>query len=213
MDEEKDAIRLAGARLQRSRHVCAFFHSREEEYRVLLPFIKEGIERSERIFHIVDPGQRREHLRTLSEAGLQVAALESSGQLEVCGWDQVYVKAGHFDPNDVLQLVEEQLLGSKERGYPRSRLMGCLEWTLEDRPGVDHIVEYETRLNYLVPKYDQPVICIYDYARYAAGVVMDILRTHPMVIIGGLLQVNPFFVPPDEFLRELRGRASPASSA
>jgi hypothetical protein len=42
---------------------------------------------------------------------------------------------------------------------------------------------------------------------------MDVLRTHPMVIIGGLLQVNPFFVPPDEFLLELRGRASPASSA
>lgn len=38
---------------------------------------------------------------------------------------------------------------------------------------------------------------------------MDILRTHPMVIIGGLLQVNPFFVPPDEFLRELRGRDHP----
>ena len=35
---------------------------------------------------------------------------------------------------------------------------------------------------------------------------MDILRTHPMVIIGGILQQNPFFVPPDEFLRELRER-------
>ena len=30
------------------------------------------------------------------------------------------------------------------------------------------------------------------------------MRTHPMVIIGGILQENPFFVPPDEFLRELR---------
>ena len=36
---------------------------------------------------------------------------------------------------------------------------------------------------------------------------MDVLRTHPMVIIGGVLQQNPFFVPPDEFLRELRARA------
>ena len=42
---------------------------------------------------------------------------------------------------------------------------------------------------------------------------MDILRTHPMVIIGGLLQVNPFFVPPDEFLRELRGRVHPGVSS
>ena len=35
---------------------------------------------------------------------------------------------------------------------------------------------------------------------------MDILRTHPMVIVGGALQDNPFFVPPDEFLRELDER-------
>jgi hypothetical protein len=27
-----------------------------------------------------------------------------------------------------------------------------------------------------------------------------------MIIIGGILQENPFFVPPDEFLRKLRQR-------
>ncbi len=37
---------------------------------------------------------------------------------------------------------------------------------------------------------------------------MDILRTHPMVVVGGRLRENPFFVPPDEFLRELRTRAA-----
>ncbi len=39
-----------------------------------------------------------------------------------------------------------------------------------------------------------------------------------MIIIGGVLQENPFFVPPDEFLRELRKRnntrkAAPPSAA
>ena len=37
---------------------------------------------------------------------------------------------------------------------------------------------------------------------------MDILPTHPMVIIGGILQQNPCFVPPDEMLRELRQRVA-----
>jgi hypothetical protein len=46
--------------------------------------------------------------------------------------------------------------------------------------------------------------------------VVDIMRTHPMIIIGGILQENPFFVPPGEFLRTLRERhatrdASPRS--
>ena len=35
---------------------------------------------------------------------------------------------------------------------------------------------------------------------------MDIMRTHPMVLMGGVLRDNPFFVPPDEMLREIRER-------
>ena len=43
--------------------------------------------------------------------------------------------------------------------------------------------------------------------------MVDIMRTHPMIIIGGILQENPFFVPPDEFLRELRERHTTRNDA
>jgi hypothetical protein len=88
-----------------------------------------------------------------------------------------------------------------------------MEWSLLDRPGVEDLLEYETRLNYVIPKYEDPVICTYDLSKFGASVVMDALRTHPAVIIGGLLQENPFFVPPDEFLLELRERRSVRGSA
>jgi hypothetical protein len=47
---------------------------------------------------------------------------------------------------------------------------------------------------------------VYDLNRHSGSVVMDILRTHPMVIIAGVLQENPLYVPPDEFLQDLRQR-------
>jgi hypothetical protein len=81
-----------------------------------------------------------------------------------------------------------------------------MEWALQDLPGVHDIVEYETRLNHVLPKYDDVVVCTYDITKFSASVVMDILRTHPQVIIGGVLQQNPFWVSPDEFLKELRDR-------
>ena len=83
-----------------------------------------------------------------------------------------------------------------------------MEWALLDKPGVNDLLEYETRLNYVLPKYEDPVICSYDLSRFGAGVAVDILRTHPVVIVGGVLQENPFFIPPDQFLLELRERAS-----
>ena len=38
------------------------------------------------------------------------------------------------------------------------------------------------------------------FARRPAVDNMDIMRTHPMVIIGAAVQENPFFVPPDQLL-------------
>src|SRR5580692_6894104 len=79
-------IRLAGSQLGAQRHVCAFFHSPDEEYRVLLPFIKEGFERGEKAFHIVDPELRAEHTRRLVSAGIDVEAAEKSGQFQLRNW-------------------------------------------------------------------------------------------------------------------------------
>jgi hypothetical protein len=199
-------VRLAGSVLDRSRHVCAFFHDKEEEYQVLLPFIKEGFDQGDRAFHMVDPWHRAEHLRRLHEAGIDVAEAERKGQLEVRRWEDAQFRDGHFDQNRMLGFLEEALAGGTARGFPMTRLMADMEWALEDRPGLEHFLEFETRVNYLAPKYDDVLCCTYNLARFGASIIMDILRTHPMVIIGGILQENPFFVPPDEFLRELRER-------
>ena len=200
-------VRLAGSVLDRSRHVCAFFHRKEEEYEVLLPFIKEGFDQGDRAFHMVHSRNRAEHLRRLQEAGIPVAEAERRGQLEVRRWEDAQLRDGRFDLNQMLALIEEVLAAGKAQGFPLTRLMANMEWALEDRPGVENLLEYETRVNYLTPKYEDALCCIYDLSQFGANVVMDVLRTHQMVIIGGILQENPFFVPPDEFLRELRGRA------
>lgn len=151
-------IHLAGATLQQSRHVCAFFHSRDEEYEVMVPFILEGIHRGEKAFHIVDPALRGDHVGRLESAGVDTRSLESSGQLALRNWEEAYLRDGHFDQDAMLVLIEEVLQGGKAEGFSLTRLVAHMEWALEDRPGVDDIVEYETRLNFILPKYDDPVI-------------------------------------------------------
>ena len=201
-------ISLAGKRVRANQHVCAFFSSKEEEYRVLMPFIKEGFERGDRAFHVVDPNHRATHMNRLGEAGIPVGDAERRGQLEVRRWQEAYLRDGHFDQQRMIDLIQEVLREGKDKGYPLTRLVANMEWALEDRPGVDDIVEYESRLNYVLPKYDDVVVCTYDLAKFNATVVMDIMRTHPMVVIGGILQANPFFVPPDAMLKELKERAA-----
>lgn len=151
-------ITLAGTTLDRYRHVCAFFHTPEEEYRILLPFIVDGMRRREKAFHIVGPHERDDHRRRLRDAGIAVEQAEAAGQLEVRLWEEAYLRDGRFDQNRMLALIEEVLQGGAAAGFPLTRLVAHMEWALEDRPGVNDLVEYETRLNYVLPKYKDPVI-------------------------------------------------------
>jgi hypothetical protein len=157
-EHDAPSVHLAGSVLERSRHVCAFFRSPDEEYRVLMPFIAEGLEQGERAFHIVDPAQRDEHAQRLQAGGIDVVAAVARGQLDVRVWQDAYLRGGHFDQNAMLELIQQVLEEGPARGYSLTRLVAHMEWALEDRPGVDDLVEYETRLNYLLPKYDDPVI-------------------------------------------------------
>lgn len=151
-------IRIAGAELGAKRHICAFFNSADEEYRLLLPFIKEGFERGEKAFHIVDPELRDEHQQRLEAVGIDVPAAEKNGQFELRNWADAYLREGHFDQDKMLDLIQEVLDGGRQQGFPLTRLVAHMEWALEDRPGVDDLVEYETRLNYILPRYKDPVI-------------------------------------------------------
>jgi hypothetical protein len=208
MTENETITQKAGSGLDRSCHVCAFFHSKEEQYRVLMPFFKEGIERGDRCFHILDPKYHDEHVRRLSQEGINVEDAQAKGLLDLRTWNEAYVEGGRFDQERWLAKVLELLDPARRPPGTLVRGFANMEWALEDFPGVQRLVEYETRLNYYLPRYvnTAPIVCTYDLTRFGADVVMDILRTHPMVIIGGILQENPFYVPPDEMLEELKER-------
>ena len=151
-------IRFAGGTLDRHRHVCAFFDDFEEELSVLGPFVQEGLARGEKAFHIVDPAVRAVYPRALDRRGIGASDAMATGQFELRTWDEAYLREGHFDQNAMLALIEEVLQSGPRAGYPLTRLVAHMEWSLEDRPGVNDLVEYETRLNYVLPRYRDPVI-------------------------------------------------------
>jgi hypothetical protein len=187
-----------------NRHICAFFNGMDEHYRVLQAFVKDGFDKGDKAFHLVDPKRIEDPLRRLADAGIDVEEGMASGQLEVHPWEDGPLHGERFDQDTWLAGFEEVLQSGPASGYTKTRFLAQMEWALVDMPGIEDMMEFETRVNYVVPKYDDPVICAYDLSKFGASTVMYALRTHPVVIIGGLLQENPFYVDPDEFLLELR---------
>jgi hypothetical protein len=199
-------IPFAGSYLGEVRHACAFFNSEDEEYRVLLPFIKDGFECGDKAVHFVNPGQRHDHLRRLTAAGIDVDAALQRGQFELRINTEAYLQDGRFDPDRMLQVFEQLASGNAPGGFPLSRIVCCMDWAADDQSRIDKVVAFESRVNDVWRSHADAIICVYDLAKFGGDTVVDIIRTHPMVVIGGILQQNPYFVSPEEFLGELRER-------
>jgi len=211
-------ISLAGSQLGETRHVCAFFNSEEEEYQVLLPFIEDGFKCGDKAVHVVNPGQHQNHLQRLAAIGIDPTVTQQSGQFELRTNTETYLRDGRFDQDRMLEAFERLASGNAPGGFPLSRIVCRMDWAVEDQSHINDLVEFESRVNDVWRRHDDAVICTYHLGKFGGETVIDILRTHPMVILGGILQQNPFFVPPEEFLREVRGRrsrrvASPSTAA
>src|SRR5258708_6027313 len=111
-------ISLAGSQLSQPRHVCAFFNSDEEEYRVLLPFIKDGFERGDKAIHVVSPDQHSDHLQRLAGVGIDSTPAQRSGQFELRSSTETYLQDGRFDQDPMLHSFEQMATANPEPQFP-----------------------------------------------------------------------------------------------
>jgi DcmR-like sensory protein len=206
-------ISFAGSSLADTRHVCAFFNSEEEEYRVLLPFIKDGFTCGHKAVRVVNPEQRSVHLERLTAAGIDAGAAERSGQFELRSNIETYLHDGQFDKERMLQAFEQIATDNAGGDFPLSRIVCRMDWAAEGKSYTDDLIEFESRVNHVWEHHDDVVICTYHLGQFGGDTVIDIMRTHPMIVIGGTLQRNPFFVPPAEFLQEFSERRTGRSMA
>lgn len=199
-------VTIAGTPLG-AHHVCAFFNSRDEEYEALNPYYTQGVDNGEKNLHIVDPAYLDDHRRRLEKAGIDAHKCEACGQLEVLTWPQAYLdEEGRFDKDRMLALVDGLSAAGRERGFSQLRIMGNMDWAFGDTPGAPDLIRYEAEVNEIIERNRQHSVCVYDIAKLSGAMLMDVLRTHPLTLINGIVQENPFFIPPSEMIKELDAR-------
>lgn len=183
MEAQDDSLRIAPNALGAFRHVCAFFNSIDEQHRVLHSFIKDGFDQGDKAFHLVDPERQEDHLTRLADAGIDVERPSTPVNSRcIRGKRARFAEIGSTRTRGLRRSSECSSPGPAA-GYAQTRFLAQMEWALVDLPGVDDLIEFETRVNYVVPKYDDTVICAYDLSKFGASTVMYALRTHPVVII------------------------------
>src|SRR6266511_2742173 len=153
---------IGGLEVRSGDHICAFYRGAERDD-VLVPFLEPGLR--ERL-------QRR--------------------QLELVDFDSSYLASGQFVPDQMLEFWDHNVGSALQGGdYRFVRAAGEMTWALGDLPGVDQLVAYESELNRFLPRYSQVILCLYNIERFSGALLLDMLKTHPKVLLGGTVFDNP----------------------
>jgi len=202
---------VCGHPLVQSAHICAFFDSEQQEYDCLIPYFAEGLARGEQVVTIRDATRLGGHVDRLRASGaIPVDEAVRANRLRAVASEETYLQDGVFEVERMYRMIEKLLTEAPADGFTRVRTCGEMSWALRDMPGTDELMQYESRVNQLTQEHDCTLMCTYDVNLFSGRAVMDVLATHPMVLLGDRIYVNPYYRQPEEFLPSLiRRGASP----
>ena len=71
-------------------------------------------------------------------------------------------------------------------------------WSRRDVvPDIGELMALESEMNRFLPLFPQVILCLYDIGRFGGGIVVDLLRTHPRMLLGGMVIENPYYMSPE----------------
>ncbi len=186
--------------LQIGDHLCCLYETEEEYRAILIPFIRQGLLRGERVLYIVDARTAEMITGYLEADGFDTAALQAQGQLRIETSDHTYTQEGVFSPQRMIDLLASETQHALDNGYPALRITGEMTWALRGLPGSERWIEYEALLNNFIETHACIGLCQYDRRRFAPAVLLQVLYTHPLAVIGTTYYENFYYIPPEEFL-------------
>ena len=196
---EKVPLGLLGLTVPRGTHICAFYRGDQGLDDIVLPFLAEGIRAQDKCICILESADPPDVLARLGQH-VEVGSSVDTGQLELATPATAYLRSGTFSAEGMLSYWQEAEAAQADEGFSLTRATGEMPSVLNQPAGRPEFMRYEAKLNEVIRNYAQVILCLYDLDRYGAEVLMDTLRTHPRVVVDGMVHENPYYIEPGKFL-------------
>ena len=181
----------------RHEHLCLIYSNRQEQFAAIWPFLEIGLERREKVIYIADENSAVSVRDVMRERGIDIDGRVCE---VVTVHDSLHSKPGHLDPDFAIGFFSRKADEAKAAGFSALRAIGEMTWALGDDTDSGRLIEFEAKINRFLRHSDVIGICQYDLNKFSPEIILDVLRTHPLVIYRGDVCRNPYYIPPEEFL-------------
>jgi hypothetical protein len=203
MIDEPPPFDRTGIPIEVGQHICAMYFGVPDRDKVLLPFLADGLANGDKCFAAMqepDAGDLMSKLATLVGSEIDLPQSIAKQQLEIKTSNDQILSPDEFDPATIIEFWDATVNSALTNGFDFVRLTGEASWWLPQMPGIDSLFQYESELNRFTTTHPQAILCMYDLSQYNESIVIDLLKTHPLVLISGLALENPYYLTPDEYL-------------
>ena len=192
-------------------HLCALYSGPVERDELLMPFLQAGLRGGDKCLCLIDqvePEKVRERLGYRDDA----EGAERADQLDVDRASSVYLEAGHFRAKHMTTFLEDTANTAAQDEFPHLRAAGEMSWVLPGPPGAAEFFEYESSINQLQAQIPVLLMCMYDLGLFGTSMLVDVMRTHPKVLVGTTVLDNPDYLTPEQYLETRRPAIAAHSS-
>jgi hypothetical protein len=190
---------IGGLEAEPGDHICGVFSGERERDQILIPFLQAGLASGDKCICVVDGTSPEEIVATLGPGG-EAATLTAGKQLEVIGAADMYLRSGRFSADEVIGAWKAAISDTMYAG--QFDVVRAVEtWSRREvLPDMQELLMLESEMNRYLPLYPQVVMCLYDLDQFGSGALVNLVMTHPRMLMGGMVIENPYYLTPDEVL-------------
>jgi hypothetical protein len=180
-------------------HICGIYAGERQRDEIVLPFLEAGLRAGDKCMCIVDSVEPAQIIAAL-DPDLDPRHRADVNQLVVMRAAHVFCRSGKFSANETIAFWKVAL--SEAMYDNRFEMVRAVDtWSQHDVvvDPEEHLL-LESQMNRVIPLYRQVVLCLYDLEQFGSALIFNLLRTHPLLLLGGLLLENPYYMTADELM-------------
>ncbi len=185
-------------------HICHIYNDDGERTKTMAKFFMKGLSEGNKILCIIDSITPHDIQGELANLGVDISVLQKN--FVVVDNETAYNPTGNFDPDSVLTNIGYFVDQARHDGYTGLHVSGDMAWVLRDKIHTTSLMEYETKVLDYQKVTPCTAICEYDARKFDGSIIMDILSVHPVMLVRGQVVKNPYFIPPNEFMKQYYAR-------
>jgi PAS domain S-box-containing protein len=183
-------------------HLLCLYETEEEHRAWITPFLREGLERGERVSYLHDAHASETILDYLRADGVEVERYLATGQLDLREARAALLNGGKLAPEAALLAHALEVERAVEHGYTGLRVTWEMSWATQKRTGSGCLMELECKSQALFADHLLISLCQYDRRCFTPAQLLEAIAVHPEIISAQGRHRNIFFSTPRHLLGE-----------